>query len=226
MVAQPVSRLAALSDEERTFLCTFPSDKDWSRWMVSNDYQELAVSALRYPLERYRADWYVSSNLAISFTRPDNKSGQLAPDIMVAFVPNHPRDAFDLAAEGGFPPFVLEVVSTESRPRDTKPDKKVRIYDLLGAREYVIFDPRSQRRPHLAGYRRTPSGAWEPWPLDERGGLQSAVLGLRLVQDGMLLRLEDAHGRRLPTAAEEVAAAQDDAAQLRAELARLRGEHG
>jgi Uma2 family endonuclease len=212
MVAQPT---ATLTDEERAFLCTFEDDTERSPWMVGKDYHRLALDALEYPLRRHRADWYVSSDLPIVYPRPNSKTGQVAPDIMMAFVPNHQRDAFDIREEGGFPPFVLEVVSPESRSRDTRPDRKVRLYNLLGAREYAIFDPRAERRPPLAGYRRAPDGSWEAWPLDKRSALHSAVLGLILVQDGMLLRLEDADGRRLPTADEEVS-------QLRAEIARLR----
>lgn len=97
----------------------------------------------------------------------------------------------------------------------------VRLYNRLGAREYAIFDPRFERRPHPAGYRRAPDGGWEPWPVDEHSTLRSPVLELTLVQDGMLLRLEDLTGRRLPTAAEEIAAeqtarqaAEEEAAQL------------
>jgi Uma2 family endonuclease len=142
--------------------------------MVSNDYQEMAIAALRYTLQRYRSDWYVSSDLPILCPRPNNTIGQVAPDIMVAFVHNHPRDAFDVRVEGGFPPFVLEVVSTESRPRDTGKNKKVRTYNLLSAQEYAIFDPRAKRRPPLSGYRRTSDGGWEEWPLDTRGALRSA----------------------------------------------------
>jgi hypothetical protein len=174
----------------------------------------------------------VSSDLPILYPRPNNKIGQVAPDIMVAFVHNHPRDAFDVRVEGSFPLFVLEVVSRESRSRDTGKQKKVRIYDVLGAQEYVIFDPRASRWPTLAGYRRAAGGCWEEWPLDARGALHSAVLGLTLVQDGMLLRLEDARGQRLLTEAEAahaaeqaLHAAQDEMVKLRAVIARLRGEH-
>jgi Uma2 family endonuclease len=217
MVAQSQPRMDLLTDEERVFLSAFPDDRERSPWMVGKDFHRLALDALEYPLRRHRADWYVSSDLPILYRRPNNKIGQVAPDIMVAFVHNHQRDAFDIQVEGSFPPFVLEVVSDESRPRDRGKTQKVQAYDLLSAREYVIFDPRSMRRPPPAGYRRASDGRWEGWPLDERGTLRSAVLNLTLVQDGMLLRLEDVDGRRLPTAEEEVA-------QLQAEIARLREE--
>lgn len=72
-------------------------------------------------------------------------------------------------AEGGFPPFVLEVVSPESRTRDTgATDGKVRLY---------------------------------------------AVLGLTLIAEGPLLRLEDAQGQRLPTADEVRERAKQERAQ-------------
>jgi Uma2 family endonuclease len=215
MVVQLQSPLHTLTDEERAFLCSFPDDRERSPWMVGKDYHRLALDVLEYALRRYRADWYVSSDLPILYRRPDNRIGQVAPDIMVSFAHNHQRDAFDVQVEGGFPPFVLEVVSDESRSRDRGKTKKVQAYNLLGAQEYVIFDPRSQRHPPLAGYHRTADGRWDVWPLDPHGALRSAVLDLTLVQDGLLLRLEDASGRRLPTAEEEVAHLQAELAQLR-----------
>src|SRR5690348_14318771 len=104
MVAQPQPRTRTLTDEERELLCTFPDDAERSPWMVGKDYHRLALDALEYPLRRYRTDWYVSSDLPILYPRPNNRTGQVAPDIMVAFVHNHQRDAFDIRVEGGFPP--------------------------------------------------------------------------------------------------------------------------
>lgn len=211
------------SVEERLFLLDFEDDTEEAPWMVNCDYQRLALTALLFPLDRFarrhHPEWYISSDLPILYARPNGATGQVAPDMLVAVAPNHPRESFDSRSEGGFPAFVMEVVSTESRSRDTGKGRKVRLYDLLGAREYVIFDPPAKRRPPLAGYRRGVRGTWEPWSIGPRGELRSQVLVLTLVPDGTLLRLEDADGRRLLTADEEhqiLEALQAEVAQLRA----------
>jgi Uma2 family endonuclease len=64
---------------------------------------------------------------------------QLAPDVFVAFVPDHSRTSYDLDDEGQFPPFVLEVVSPSSSARDQV--EKRQAYEALGAQEYARFGP-------------------------------------------------------------------------------------
>ena len=229
-----VAPVRTLSDADREFLNTFPDDTNRSPWMVETDLHALAATVFREALRRYRADWYVSGNIAVLYARPDWRTGQVSPDALVAFAPNVLRDAFDSRVEpGGFPPFVLEVVSTESRDRDTGRTKKVQLYERLGVREYAIFDPRARRGPPLHGYRRTPGGQWVEWPLEESGALRSEVLGLDLRVEGTLLRPYTRAGLRLPTdeearkeaearareEAEARAAAEAEVAALRALLA-------
>lgn len=214
-----VAHAHTLSDAEREFLLAFPDDTNRSPWMVETDLHSLAAAVFREALRRYRADWYVSGNIAVLYSRPDGRLGQVAPDALVAFAPNLPRDAFDSRVEpGGFPPFVLEVVSTESRGRDTGRAKKVQLYDTLGVQEYAIFDPRARRTPPLSGYWRGPGGQWVDWLVDASGALHSEVLGLDLRAEGALLRPYTRAGLRLPTegeAREEAERARETAARAR-----------
>lgn len=218
-----IAHVRMLSDADREFLNTFPDDTNRSPWMVETDLHSLAAAVFRETLRRYRADWYVSGNIAILYVRSNGRLGQVSPDALVAFVPNVSRDVFDSRIEpGGPPPFVLEVVSTESRSRDTGHAKKVHLYDTLGVQEYAIFDPRARRSPMLRGYRRTPGGQWVEWPLEEPGVLRSDVLGLDLRVEGALLRPYTRGGLRLPTDGEAREAAEARAAAAEAEVARLR----
>lgn len=208
------------SVDERELLETFENDVDGAPWMVVTDTHARAVTAIldavRYYKRREGLGWYVSSELAVVYRRPSGRSGQVAPDVLVAFVEDRLRDSFKVVAEGVFPQFVVEVVSRESRTRD--PGRKAQLYGALGAEEYVIFDPVGLLDQPLQGYRRGDGGAWEPWPLSARGELVSEALGLTLVPDGDLLRLEDRAGVLLPTG-DEIASA---LAAAEAEVKRLR----
>ena len=145
----------------------------------------------------------------------------------------------NLDVEGAFPPFVLEVVSPASVERDE--EDKLRAYDSLGAREYVLFTPRENDQSTLIGYRRAADGKMTQWPSEADGSLRSDVLGLRLVVRGKLLRAQTFEGellRTLQEAEEEVLRAQtaegeilrtlqkaeDEVLRLRQQLERLQSE--
>jgi len=180
-------------EDECAFLLAFVDDTEESPWMVASDYhlqaEHGAVIPTRNYLLRRRPDLYVSGELLVRFSKPDGSTGQVGPDMLAAYAPQHLRSSFDAAKEGAFPAFVLEIVSPESDRRDKH--EKARLYDLLGAREYAIFDPRGREGRQLWGYRRDEGGAWLPWPGARWGELHSAVLGLTLVAVGFLLRFRD-----------------------------------
>jgi Uma2 family endonuclease len=198
---------SGFSAADRRFLQSFLPDAEDAPWMAVTDWHLIALIAALLPLRWFaaasRPEWYVGSEIAVWYPLPEGGRNYVVPDIFVALAPSHPRTSFDVEREGGFPPFVLEIVSEESRKRDTSLDEKVRLYGLLGVEEYAIFDPEGHVQPQLQGHRRTPEGAWERWPDGARGELASGVLGLTLVADRTLLRLEDADGHRLLTPDEE-----------------------
>ena len=227
-----------LLEDDSDFLLSFADDTEESPWMVAADPHLLALMALVGPAQVYvadqRPDLYISSELAVRFPKVNGKLGQVVPDMFAAYAPRRLRSSFDVIAEGGFPAFVLEVVSPESVARDTR--EKPRLYGLAGAREYVIFDPLGDDGRQLTGYHRDDHGSWVRWPGGKRGALFSQVLGLTLVVQEMLLRLRDHVGMLLPTLQEAHDARATDArraeaerrqaeariAALEAELSRLR----
>jgi Uma2 family endonuclease len=216
-----------LSDRDRRFLQSFLPDEEGAPWMTITDWHRLAITNALLPLtwfaQVHHPDWYVASDLAVYYQLPDGGRSYVGPDIFVVRAHNHLRTSFDSVTEGGFPPFVLEVVSADSLTRDTDPiEGKPHLYDLLGVHEYAIFDPERRIAPQLQGYRRTAEGGWGRWPVGPCGELQSAVLGLTLVADGVLLRLEDEHGNRLPTPDEVRARAEQEQARADAAEARAR----
>jgi hypothetical protein len=203
-----IEQTTPLCEDDRAFLLAFADDTEDAPWMVASDRHFLGVGASHFSLKLHGAEahpeWYVSGEIFIFYTRPDGTVGKVAPDLFVARAPNHLRESFDARREGGFPPFVLEIVSPESRQRDL--GEKPRAYDLCGATEYAIFDPYTTGPGQLTGYRRDGRGVWGPWVAEPSGELWSMVLGLTLLVDGLLLRFKDNNGNLLPIGEELQAA--------------------
>ena len=218
--------------EERDFLLAFVDDTEESPWMVTTDLQQQVIDAFRFPLRHYAAkyhpEWYISTDLAVTFPKPDGSMGQVAPDVLVAVAPNHPRDSFDTRVEGGFPAFVLEVISPDYSRRDE--EEKMQLYGMYRVEEYAIFNPRAKRKVKLQGYHRDAAGAWVSWQVGPRGELWSEVLGLALVADGQYLGLQDAAGHWILSEAEEAKLRAEEAEQAadeaeeRAEAAKQEAE--
>src|SRR5215210_5927883 len=196
-------------EENDLFMLLLEDDTEDAPWMVMGDLQFWSASGFAHSLRSYAHErglgWYVAGMLPITYDWPNAaRKKQLSPDTFVAFVEERARTSFDVEAEGGFPPFVLEVVSPSSTTRDEQ--EKRHAYELLGAREYALFTPREGADSALAGYRRGATGQFEPWPPDEQGRLWSAVLGLSLVARGALLQAQTAEGRLLLTPEQSEAA--------------------
>jgi Uma2 family endonuclease len=206
-------------------------DTEEAPWMAMGDRLYWAVvrvaSSLRIYAQTHHLPWYVAGRLPIRYRRPgEQRKRQVAPDVMVAFVPQRPRDSYDLEQEGIFPAFVLEVLSQRSVARDT--DRKRRLYEALGAQEYMLFAPEpGLLELPLQGYRRSESGRFEPLRPDALGRLWSEVLGLWLAAEGGALRAVQLDGQLLLTHEESEAArhrAEDEHARLRAMLEHDRRE--
>jgi Uma2 family endonuclease len=212
------------------FMLMLEDDTEDAPWMIMGDLQFWSASSFAHSLRnharRQGLPWFVASMLPILYRWPNAaRKKALAPDTFVARVPDHPRESFDVEAEGGiFPPFVLEVVSPSSVERDEQ--EKRQAYNSLGAREYALFTPRQGAASSLAGYRRDAAGHFVPWLPDEQGRLWSEELSLYLVVNGPLLQAQTPDGRLLLTPDQADAAvvrAEEEVARLRRELERYRG---
>lgn len=187
--------------------------------------------SIKAELRAHGSNLFLAGMLPILFVPiPGSKEEQLAPDILAAPVPDHPRMSYRVEREGLPPSFVLEVVSPESRRRDLeiKPER----YERMGVREYALFAPetpdgRFLLRPPLQGYRLGRSGEYGRWEPDQAGRLYSEVLDLWLVVRNGELRAQRPDGSWLPTLEESEqarAAAEARARAEEAENARLRAE--
>ena len=138
-------------------------------------------------------------------------------------VPKGDRRVYKVWEEGKGPDVVFEVTSASARAEDLGPKKGT--YEMLGVREYFIFDPLVEYlEPQVLGFRLGEQG----YRKMEEGPLISQVLGLELRVEGRELRLYDVKtsGKLLSPLEAQASrrTAEAEVEYLRAELARLQGE--
>jgi len=159
-------------------------------------------------------DVYVAGNLFVYYQEGD-PTKVVAPDIFVVKgVPKRDRRIYQIWKEGKGPDVVIELTSRSTREEDLGLKKGV--YEVLGVKEYFIFDPLGEHlQPRLVGFR---LAEWGYRRIEEEP-LVSQVLGLELRVEEDFLRLVDPEtGEKLLTPLEAMA----EIERLRAEVARLR----
>jgi Uma2 family endonuclease len=202
--------------------------------MAETDVHIQLMIDLRLTLTNFfrdEPDVYVSGNLLIYYVEGDPRK-RVAPDVFVVRgVSKGLRRIYKLWEEGRPPDAVIELSSRQTWREDLQ--VKWRLYEQLGVKEYFIFDPEYDYLDEpLIGYR-LEEGQYVLLEVKD-GRVRSEVLGLELVDTGETLRLFDPQaGQFLPTPVEEAALrraeadarrqAEAEAARLREELKRLRG---
>jgi Uma2 family endonuclease len=175
-------------------------------------------------------DVWVGGNLFF-FYEKGNPKARVAPDVLLAKgVRKWDRPNYLLWQEGP-PALVVEVTSKKTRRKDQTVKKP--LYERLGVKEFVLFDPFAEYlRPPLQGFRLM-RGSYQPIPLEADGSLRSQTTGLWFKREGQRLRLIDAATgepilwREELEAARQSAEARAESAEeriraLEAELSRLR----
>jgi Uma2 family endonuclease len=197
--------------------------------MGESDAHTIAVIHLREGLEDHyagQANVYIATQLVLYFAR-GNPSGRRDPDVLFArgVVGNHRRRSFRVWEEGVMPQVLFEI-SSENTWQEDVGDKRT-TYESIGVREYFLFDPEGHwLDPRLQGFRLV-DGAYVPIAANADGSLESVELGLRLVPQGILLRLIDLQtGQMVPSRQERAEQAQEQTEQAReqAEEAQERAE--
>lgn len=174
--------------------------------------------ALRF---HYRNDpnVYVAGNMLFYYEQ-GNPAEFKVPDIFVVKgIAKHDRRVYKLWEEKTAPCVVFEITSRSTRLDDL--GTKRALYEMLGVREYYLFDPLDEYlRPRLQGYKLF-GDMYQPVKPSLDGSLLSRELGLVLRADGKLLRLVDpGTGELLPTLDEAVDQVEDALQTARAEMRR------
>lgn len=179
--------------------------------------------ALRY-FFRQEEKTYVAGNLLFYYEEGDPTAVK-APDVFVVKgIAKHDRRTYKLWEEKVAPCVVFEVTSRSTRLEDQ--GTKRALYEMLGVREYFLFDPLDEYlAPPLQGFKLA-RGRYEPMDLASDGTLRSDALNLILRPEEKLLRLVDpTSGKAVPTLEEAVERAEEaetKLAHLQSELERLR----
>jgi Uma2 family endonuclease len=176
-------------------------------------------------------DVYVTGNLFLYYVQGDPHS-VVAPDVfLVRGVEKRSRRIYTLWDEGEVPSLVIELTSDSTRDEDLS--KKKLCYERLGVEEYFLHDPyQDYLDPPLQGFRLI-NRRYRPIEPETDGSLRSVTTGLLLRTEKHRLRLVDASSGEPLLTGEEVdrertarQAAENRAAALEAELARLRQQTG
>ncbi len=135
-------------------------------------------------------EFYVSGNMFLYYEQ-GNPQRNVSPDVFVTRgIPREKdRPIYKTWEEGKGPDLVIELTSRSTKREDER--QKFALYrDILGIREYFLFDPLAEYlKPSLKGYRLV-GGDYIPIEPAE-GRLPSEVLGLHFERDGRYLRIHD-----------------------------------
>ena len=205
-------------------------DTDGQPMAASDDHRRVLMRILRV-LEAFFKEIpevYVSGDLLMYYVQADPRK-VVAPDVLVSFgIGQKTRRTYLVWQEGKPPDFVMELASESTYQKDL--GEKMQTYADLGITDYFLCDIEGLYLPTpLMGFTLV-DGRYQPVPQAADGGVHSAVLGLTLhLQPEVLQFYEPVTEQWLQTpeeAAEDRAeAAAAEAAHLRAELDRLRGNH-
>jgi hypothetical protein len=132
-------------------------------------------------------------------------------------IAKHDRRIYKLWEEKVAPCVVFEVTSRSTRLEDQ--GTKRALYEMLGVREYFLFDPLEEYlAPRLQGFRLA-GGRYEPMDPASDGTLRSDGLGLILRPEAKLLRLVDPTSGEVVPTLEEAAERAEKAGKLAEEAA-------
>jgi Uma2 family endonuclease len=161
---------------------------------------------------RNTPDVYVGADMLLYYVE-GNPRQVVVPDVFVTLgVPRGQRRIYKLWEEGAPPTLIVEVTSDSTRSEDLS--RKKELYQRLGVREYVLYDPlKDYLDPALQGFRLV-NGRYQPIPPGPGGTLASEALGATF-------RIEERGVRVIDTATGKPILSNEE---VRSELARLQAE--
>jgi Uma2 family endonuclease len=179
---------------------TLPNDTEES--IVGTEWHQEAIGdmagKLREVARRQGAAWGVCEQIAlVGLHRADGRPYDPRPDVMVLQQPLPSGSISSVALQdAGAPLFIAEVASRSTVGDDVGAKREV--YEAVGVREYIVFDPDGTllSTPILAW--RLERGAYVSWRPEADGWWRSAALGLSFQAAQPFPRVRDHEGREIP----------------------------
>jgi Uma2 family endonuclease len=190
------------------------------------DFHISAIFYLRQALKhifRGAETTYVAADMLLYYEE-GMPSSVICPDVFVVKgVGKHDRRTYKLWEEKATPCVVFEVTSRTSRIEDQA--TKRGLYEILGVREYFLFDPLDEYLvPRLQGFRLV-EGSYQRIPASPDGTMRSEEIGFILRPEGPLLKLVDpVTDRAIPTLDEAMDLARAEESRAEAEARRAENE--
>lgn len=169
--------------------------------------------------------WLIGNQLKLLIPRQNGGVYQPSPDILVHATLGDLRLSSLPVAQYGPPALAIEIASpatARSHDLDTlNPDAKPLAYAQAGIAEYLFYDPLEEFVPgRIRAWRLATPTTYEAWEAHDDGRWHSA-LGISFLPEsgGILLRIYDGDGNRIPTNAEVDAQLRDERQHRAAEQA-------
>lgn len=188
--------------------------------MAETDFHAHLLMDLRMALDIFfanREDVYVTGNIMFYYLEGD-PTEVISPDVMVCFgIPKGDRTSYKTWEENDVVPSVVIELSSRGTWRKDFVEKKA-LYEMLGVREYYIFNPLEPKTaPAFTAYC-LEDGAFSAVKI-ENNRVKSEVFGLELVVENKTLRLFNPATDQFLKTTEELAEENDF---LKAEVERLK----
>lgn len=188
--------------------------------MAETDFHAKLLIYLRNALEMFfaaREDVYVTGNIMFYYAEGE-PAEVISPDVMVCFgIPKGDRRSYKTWEETDVVPSVIIEISSRGTWKKDRIEKRL-LYEMLGVKEYFIFNPLDLKLefPFLAF--RLENGEFDSVKIENQR-VKSEVLGLELVVEGKTLRLFDPAANEFLKTTEELA---EENSELKAEIERLK----
>jgi len=219
---------------------TFYPETDGKPMAATDLHRDILIWILQALRHHFNNDVYVSGDI-LMYDKQGYPRSSISPDVLVAFgIGQQQRRTYKVWEEGKSPEFVMELSSENTYENDLA--GKMAHYAEMGIQNYFLYDAEGHYLPtQLMGFTLV-DGNYEAIAADADGKIHSDALGLGFQMTEDRLGIYDPETRQwLQTAAEaadaraeqetlarrqadaRAAAAEAETAELRAELARLRG---
>lgn len=188
--------------------------------MAETDVHANLLIYLKKALEIFfaeRENVYVTGNIMFYYVEGD-PTQFISPDVMICFgVPKKDRTSYKTWEEEDISPSVVIEISSRSTWSKDRVEKRL-LYELLGVKEYYIFNPQSPKNSSAFLAYFLENEEYISVPI-ENNRVESKVLGLELVVNGRALRLYNSQTKEFLKTTEELA---EENNKLKAEIARLK----